>query len=135
RAWVIDENATTGATMVRRLRRAGWTAIHFSSCADAERKLRFAASHDDAPGLVLFVGPRHRPLQGRDALLDRLPPGSRPVWIVDPGAELSAESAEVWVQPLSPNDLEHLADAMPATHETREPDGLARVRTDVPRNV
>lgn len=98
--------------------------------------MRFAASHDgDPPGLVLFVEPRGRPLQGRDALLDRLPAGSRPVWIVDPGAELSAETAEAWVQPLSPNDLEHLADAMAATHEIRNPHGLACARTDVTRSA
>lgn len=116
RVWVIDENSTTGATMVRRLRRASCTAIPFSSCADAERRLRSAMSHDDPPRLVLFMEPRDRPLQGRDALLRRLPAGTRCIWIVEPGVDPSAEAVEVRVQPLSPNDLEQFAGVIAGTH-------------------
>ena len=110
RAWVIDENPTSGATMVRRLRRSNWTAVHFASCADAERQLRCATtSQDEWPELVLLLEPRGRSLQGRDTLLTRLPVGTRCISIVEPGAEPAEAAAEVRVQPLSPKDLEHLA--------------------------
>lgn len=111
RAWVVDENEATGATMVRRLRRAEWSAVLFSSCPDAERQWRSIAVQENRPSVVLLMEPRGRALHGRETLLARLSAPTRCISIVEPGAEPPAPAPELRIQPLSPGDLEQLAGA------------------------
>ncbi len=128
RAWVIDDDESSGQMLARHLQRLGWATWQFRSTAQAMRRLQVMPPAQARPALVLGVESPDLRVETLGQLAIRLPPATRCVLGAPLGSEtlcldLVESPVDVQPWPFSHADLAALTRAAaigadPASDET-----------------
>jgi CheY-like chemotaxis protein len=114
RAWVINEDALVGESLVRRLQRLGWATTKFVTPEGAIRQMRTLQPDRARPSLVIGVESRSFDLPAARALRAVLPPWTRCIYAVASGSvslllHRDVLAWDVLVRPLSPAQLAQIS--------------------------
>jgi len=128
RAWLIDESPVFSDGGERRLQRLGWRVTRFRSCEGALARANGLASADAgvAPALLIVVDSPAIDAHCLEALQAQLPTATRRVLAVAAGSvwlgqARPAANFDVRVFPLSPFELQQLAESALPHARSREP--------------